>query len=459
PTAAAALAVAVGAVSLVAWVARLGFLASLLSKPVLVGYLAGVAVSMTVSQLPNLTGIPSRHDATLPELAHVATGLDELEAAPLLLGLAVVAALYALRPFRRVPGTLLVILAATVVTAALDLEAHGVATLGTVPTGLPAPSLPDVPVHLWPAVLGAAVGVAFVAFSGNVLTSRAFAPPGGRDDLDADQELLALSASNVAAGLAGGLPVSSSDSRTALVVASGGRSHLAGLVAAACLAVVLVVAAPVLEAFPLAALGGLVVYAAAQLLDVGELRRVVAFRTSEAVIMVAAAGGVVAFGLLIGVGIAVGLSVGDLLRRVARGHDAVQGIVPGLAGMHDVDDYPEATTIPGLVVFRYDAPLFFANADDFRTRALRAVDTAPDPVEWLVLNVEANVETDITATDMLLGLHDELAARGVVLALARVKQDLAVYLDRVGLLDRIGSALVFPTLPTAVEGFRARPPR
>jgi MFS superfamily sulfate permease-like transporter len=154
--------------------------------------------------------------------------------------------------------------------------------------------------------------------------------------------------------------------------------------------------------------------------------------------------------------VAVGLSIADLLRRVGRAHDAVQGSVPGLAGLHDVDDYPDATTLPGLVVYRYDAPLFFANAEDFRTRLLAAIAEETTPVEWVVLNMEANVEIDLTGTDMLRELEADLRSFGIVLALARVKQDLELYLERAGLIDRIGAEHVYPTLPTALDGFRTR---
>jgi MFS superfamily sulfate permease-like transporter len=175
--------------------------------------------------------------------------------------------------------------------------------------------------------------------------------------------------------------------------------------------------------------------------------------------MTAAFVGVVVFDLLIGIGIAVALSVADLLRRVARAHDAIQGSVPGLAGLHDIVDYPDAITVPGLVVYRYDAPLFFANAEDFRNRVLAAVDAERAPVEWVLLNMEANVEVDLTAIDMLEELRTELASRDIVLALARVKQDALIYLDRAGLVARIGADHIFPTLPTALEGFRSRTPR
>ena len=452
---AAALALAVAAVSLVAWVARLGFLADLLSKPVLVGYLAGVAVTMMLSQLPNLTGVPSTERDTLPKAVDVVRNLDQLHVAPFVLGLSVIGALLVLQRVRRLPGALLVVLVATVVTSLFDLERHDVATLGNVPSGLPSFAFPSIPAHLWPGVFGAAVGIAIVAFSGNVLTARAFSRD-STDRVDADQELIALAGANAAVGLLHGFPVSSSDSRTALAGASGGSSQLTSLVAAACIALVLLVASPVLEAFPLAGLGGLVVYAAIRLIDIADIRRIFAFRLSEAAIMIAAFIGVVAFDLLIGIGVAVALGVGDLVRRIARAHDAVQGIVPNLAGLHDIEDYPEATTIPGLVVYRYDAPLCFANVADFRRRVLKAIDDETTPVEWVLLNMEANVEIDLSATDMLEELRSHLESSGIVMALARVKQDLALYLQRTGLDQRIGADHIFPTLPTALEAFRAR---
>ena len=452
---AAALALAVAAVSLVAWVARLGFLADLLSKPVLVGYLAGVAVTMMLSQLPNLTGVPSTERDTLPKAVDVVRNLDQLHVAPFVLGLSVIGALLVLQRVRRLPGALLVVLVATVVTSLFDLERHDVATLGNVPSGLPSFAFPSIPAHLWPGVFGAAVGIAIVAFSGNVLTAHAFSRD-STDRVDADQELIALAGANAAVGLLHGFPVSSSDSRTALAGASGGSSQLTSLVAAACIALVLLVASPVLEAFPLAGLGGLVVYAAIRLIDIADIRRIFAFRLSEAAIMIAAFIGVVAFDLLIGIGVAVALGVGDLVRRIARAHDAVQGIVPNLAGLHDIEDYPEATTIPGLVVYRYDAPLCFANVADFRRRVLKAIDDETTPVEWVLLNMEANVEIDLSATDMLEELRSHLESSGIVMALARVKQDLALYLQRTGLDQRIGADHIFPTLPTALEAFRAR---
>ena len=408
---AAALASAVAALAFVAWAGRLGFLADLLSRPVLVGYMAGVAVVMIVSQLPNLTGVPSSHSDTLSRAADVAGHLDDGQLAPLAMGLAVVVALVALQRLRWVPGPLVVVLGATVVTAVFDLEAHGVATIGHIPTGLPVPALPGIPAHLWPGVVAAAAGISVVVFADNILTARAFATRRG-DRVDGNQELVALAGANAAAGVLQSFPVSSSGSRTAIADAAGGRTQLTSITAAVAVALVLLFAAPILESFPLAALAGLVVYAAARLIDVGEMRRIAAFRPAEAAIVVASFAGVVLFNLLAGIGIAVALSVTELFVRIARAHDAVQGEVPGLAGLHDVDDYPSAITTPGLVVYRYDAPLCFANAEDFRVRVLEAVSEATQPVEWVLLNMEANVEIDLTAADMLDDLRHELVARG-----------------------------------------------
>jgi len=456
PELAAGLALAVAMVGLVAWAVHLSFLADLLSRPVLVGYLGGVAIVMIVSQLPNLLGLPGLHGDTASLAVKVATHLGDADLAPVAMGLSVVVALVALARFPRLPGPLLVVLGATAITSAFDLERHGVHTLGAVPRGLPSLGLPSgLPGHAWPGLFAAAAGLWIVAVSDDIVTTRAFASRTG-DVIDADQELLAIAGANAAAGLAGGFPVTSSGSRTALALAAGGRTQLTSLVAAALVAGVLLVGGPVLSSFPLAALAGLVVFAAMSLIDLPEARRIVRFRASEGAITLATFGGVVLFGVLAGVGLAVALSVMELFARIARAHDAVQGTVPGLLGLHDIDDYPDATTEPGLVVYRYDAPLCFANAQDFHTRVLRAIEAETTPVEWTVLNVEANVEIDLTAADMLEDLRNELAQRGIVLALARVKHDLAVYLDRAGLTERIGREWIYPTLPAALAAFRSR---
>jgi len=259
-------------------------------------------------------------------------------------------------------------------------------------------------------------------------------------------------------GLLQGFPVSCSGSRTVINDAMGGRSQLSSVVTTVAVVVVLLVGGPVLATFPTAALGALIVYAALRLIDLGEFRRFARFRRSELALALATTAAVLVLGVLDGVLAAVGLSILDLLRRVSRPHDGVLGFVPGVAGMHDIDDYPDATTVPGLVVNRYDAPLFFANAEDFHTRALAAIDAAPVAPQWLLLNMEAVVEIDLTAVDALHDLLDELDHRGVVTALCRVKQELQADLRRGGLVQRIGADHIFPTLPTAVAAFTARAP-
>ncbi|GAB3430907.1 SulP family inorganic anion transporter [Flindersiella endophytica] len=448
---AAALAVAVGVLALAAWALRLGFVADLLSQPILVGYLAGVAMIMIAGQLEKVTGVPVDGDGFFAELASFAGGLGDLRAGTLALAGLSLALLFAVQVWLpRTPGPLLVVLIATIATVAADLEQYGIRVVGDVPAGLPSFGLPALDVL--PALLLPAVGVFLVGYTDNALTARAFASRGGYR-IDHNQELLALGAANLGAGMFHGFPVSSSGSRTTLGDAAGSRTQLHSLVAAAAVAAVLLFLYPLLSRFPTAVLGAIVIYAAIRLIDFAGFRRLATFRRSELVLALAAFAGVLAFDILYGILAAVVLSVAELLARVARPHDAILGRVPGLAGMHDVDDYPEAKTIPGLVVYRYDSPLFFANAEDFKRRALAAVDDNESPVAWFVLNVEANVEVDITALQALDELRTELTKRGVVLALARVKQDLLDDLRAFGLADAIGPERLFPTLPTAVEAY------
>ena len=459
---AGALALLVGAICLLGRLARLGFLADLLSRPVLVGYLTGIALIMMSGQLEKITGVPVDGDTFVVELLSFAAGIGRVHLPTLLLAATVLAfLLVGSKLFPRAPIPLLAVLLAAGATALLTADALGVRVIGPVPQGIPIPALPTVTITDLTDLLLPAIGVAIVAYSDNVLTGRAFAIRNAHP-LDADQEMLALGAANVAAGLLQGFPVSSSGSRTVIGDSLGSRSQLSSIVTLLLVVAVLFVGGPVLAAFPTAALGALVVYAALRLIEPAEFRRFARFRRSELALALATTVAVLVLGVLYGVLAAVALSILDLLRRVSRPHAAVLGFVPGLAGMHDVDDHPGTTTVPGLVVYRYDAPLCFANAEDFRDRALAALDAAPAPVRWLVLNTEAIVEIDITAADAVHTLCDVLDTRGVVLALARVKQDLLHDLRRSGLADRISADRIFPTLPTAVAAFekeqRPHPP-
>jgi high affinity sulfate transporter 1 len=456
---AALAALIVGALCLGAGLLRLGFISSLLSRPVLIGYLAGVAVIMIAGQLSKVFGVESEGDTPLAEIASVIGNLGDADPATALLGISVLVVLFvgtARAP--RLPWPLLAVLGATLATVALGLDDGGVDVVGEVPRGLPELSLPTT---LAPAleIIGPIAAIAVVGFTDNVLTARAFASAG--EEIDADAELRALGVANLGAGLTSGFPVSSSGSRTALATVSQARTPAYGLVTAVSVVCVLLFAGPILEGFPMPALGALVVFAAIRIVQFSEFRWLWNFRRSEFWLGIAAFVAVLTLDLLVGVGFAVLLSVLAMLARVARPHAAVLGLVPGLAGMHDVGEYPNAHQVAGLMVFRYDSPLFFANADDFRIRVLDAVqdnERSGLPVNAVLLNCEANVDVDSTAVEALESLVQELQSRGIDVALARVHVELAELLDRAGILDLIGRDNIYPTLPTAVAGYESRRP-
>ncbi len=450
---AAALAIAVGLICLLGYVGRLGFLADLLSRPVLVGYMAGIAVLMIVSQLGKLSGMTVEGDSPLEQTWFTLTHLASAQLPTLAMASAVLVLLLVgqrLRPHW--PNPLVAMLLAAAVVAVLDLEAYGITTVGDIPAGLPAPGLPDVDPRLVLELLVPAVGVAVVGYSDNVLTGRAFASR-RRQRIDANQEFLALGVANVASGLMHAFPVSSSGSRTVIGDALGSRSQLYSLVTLGVVLVAMFFLDPVLAAFPMAALGGVVVFAALRLVDVDELRRIARFSRSELAVSLATTASVLLLGVLPGIGVAIGLSILNQLRHVARPHDGILGYAPGVAGMHDIDDYPQAKQVPGLVVYRYDSPLFFANAEDFTRRALASVDASETPVEWFLLNAEANTEVDLSGVDALDEVRRALAERGVVFAMARVKQDLRDDLAAAGFVDQVGEDRIFATLPTAVAAY------
>ncbi|KIF00709.1 sulfate transporter [Streptomyces sp. RSD-27] len=451
---AAALALVVGLLCVAAWALRLGFLADLLSRPVLVGYLAGVAFIMIVDQLPRLTGTEGGGSGFFPQLLSFLRNLGSIHWPTAFLAAGCLVLLFTLpRLWRALPVPLVVLVLATTAVAAFALdESQGIDVIGAVPAGLPGFALPR-PADLTSLVLPA-LGVLLVGYTDVVLTARAFARHDDPHPLDANRELLALGAANLGAGFLQGFPVSSSASRTALAESAGARTQVYSLTGAACVASVLLFLGPLLTHTPAAVLGAIVVYAAVRLVEVGQFRRLAAFRRRELLLALGCTLGVLALGILYGVLVAVALSVIELLARVARPHDAVEGMVPGLAGMHDIDDYPTARTIPGLLIYRYDSPLFFANAEDFHRRALAAVDAQTEPVHWFVLNTEANVEVDITALDAVEALRSELVQRNIVFALARVKHDLRTPLDAYGLTSAVGPDRIYPTLPTAVAAYR-----
>lgn len=452
---AAALALMVGLIALVAWILRAGILADLLSRPVLVGYMAGIAVIMLMSQIDDLTGVDTTGE-TLPQqvVSFIEGAAEQGIAVPsLLLGLAVVVALVTLaHRLPRVPLPLIVVLIAALIAWALRGAGVDLPAIGPIPNDIPRVgwwgfTFDDLRLLFFPAV-----GITVVAYADNVLTGRSFAER-HHHRIRSQSEWLALSGANIAASLVRGYPVSSSASRAALADAAGARTQLHSLIGAVAVVVVILTLGGVLATFPVAALGGLVAYAALRLIDLPEFRRLWRFRRSEFLFAAAATSGVLLVDVLYGILIAVALSIGDLLLRVARPHAAVLGQVPDLPGWHDVGDYEGAEQIPGLVVFRWDSPLIFANADLFVSRCLDAVDQATPPAEWLLINVEAVSEVDITGLDGLAEVARRCRTRGVTLALVRAKSELVEDLRRHGVLEAIGPQLVFPTLPTAVAAY------
>ncbi|MBD1872927.1 solute carrier family 26 protein [Nodosilinea sp. FACHB-131] len=450
------LACAVGVLCLVGYAARLGFLADLLSKPILIGYMAGVAVIMIAGQLSRVSGIPIEAESVVGQLTEFGSHLGQAHGPTLAVGGFVLVFLFAVQArFSQLPGPLLAVLLATSMVALLGLEQQGVKVVGEIPAGLPRFVVPLASRQEVQQILTAAVGIAIVGYSDNVLTARALAAR-NHQRIDANQELFALGVANLGGGLVQGFPVSSSASRAAIGDSMGSKSQVYSLAAFGVVLGVLLFLRPLLAMFPTAALGALVIFAATKLVDIPEFLRLRAFRQGDFALALATTVGVLATDLLVGVAIAVGLSVIELFARIARPHDAVMGRVPNIAGLHDVTDWPGATTIPGLVIYRYDAPLFFANAVNFQRRALAVVEAETAPVEWFVINTEAMVGIDVTAADMLVELHETLKKQGITLALARVKQDLYAQLKRCGLLELIGTEHIFFTLPSAIDGFHQR---
>ena len=453
---AAALAIVMGLVCIIGYVARLGFLADLLSKPILIGYMAGIALIMIGGQLGKIGKIKVEANDFLGQVSEFIDKLALTHSPTLTLAILVLVFLFAFqRRFPNLPIPLIAVLLSTAAVAIFNLDDRGVAIVGEIPAGLPHFVLPQVSVQDFSTLLASAIGISIVGYSDNVLSARVFANRNNYK-IDANQEFLALGLANFGNGLMQGFPISSSGSRTVLGDSVGSKSQLFSLVAMIAVILVLLFLRPILALFPKAALGAIVIYAATKLIEVPEFIRLYRFRRSEFLLAILTTIAVLISNLLVGVGIAVGLSVIELFSRVARPHDAVLGKVPGLAGLHDIDDWKDAKTIPGLVVYRYDAPLCFANAENFKRRSLEAIEAEVTPVEWFVLNMEANVEIDITAIDMLSELRDELTVKNITFAMARVKQDLYLDLKKAGFLKNNQAEHIYPTLPTSIAAFEQR---
>lgn len=455
---ASGMAIVSGLVLIGAGIARLGFVADLLSKPIRFGYLNGIALTMVVSQLPLLLGISVGDGSALGQTlrfagAIVGAGWHGPTAA---LGVGAVILLLLMRRWRRIPAVLLVVLAATLLVGALQLDQRAVAVVGVVPRGLPALVLP-VPnwADLWPVVAGG-VAVALVSFADTSVLSRTFAARGGTN-VDTNQEMIGLGAANLATGLLQGFPVSSSSTRTPVAEAAGARTPLAGVFAALGVGAVLLAGPEMLAHVPRAVLAAVVIGAAISLAEIGAVQRILRLDRVEGVLSLLCTAGVLLFGVLPGIGVAVALSVLAFLWRSWRPHEAVLGLVPD-GGYHDVSRHPEARQVPGLILFRWDAPLFFANAELFVERVEALVRQASMPVRRFVLAAEPVTNIDLTAADALDALATRLAAAGVELCVAEMKGPVKDHLRQLGLYDRLGAERFHRSLEQAVGAYLALHP-
>jgi high affinity sulfate transporter 1 len=446
------LALLVGGFLLLGGLAGLGFLADLLSKPVRVGYLAGIAAVVIVQQVPTLLGYEVDGDDFLADVTGMVEGITDLDAATTLVGIGCLGAILLLtHVLPRWPGMLIAVAGATLATRALDL---GVEPIGPVPAGLPSLTIPRPEVAEWGTLVLSALAIALIAFADTTVLSRSYASRLG-EDVDQNAELRALGVANLATSLFQGFPISSSSSRTPVAERAGARTQLTGVTAALALAGVLVLGTSLLEDIPRACLAAVVIAAVLWLIDLETFRRLLRVNRADFAIAVASLAGVAVFGVLPGVGIAIGLSVLAVLERAWHPYEAVLGRRDGVKGYHDLGRHPEGRQVPGLVLYRFDAPLFFANVDVFRAGLLGAIARAPDPVRWAVVAAEPLTDVDTTAADLLLELADDLDARGVVLAFAELKGPVKDKLARYGLLERIGPGRFFPTVGSAVHAYVA----
>jgi high affinity sulfate transporter 1 len=450
----ALLALMVAVIAAAARLARMGFVANLLSKPILVGYITGVGLVLVSSQLAAFTGVPIDADDFFGRFGQLLSRLDQIDGRTLAVAVTTLTVIVALRRWApRAPGALLGVGGATLVVWLGDVD---VPLVGAIPAGLPVPSLPDVGVGDVGALLPAALGITLVGYTDNMLTGRSIGARMGYR-IDPDQELAGLGAANLASGLLQGMPVSSSASRSAVPASLGSVTSLVSLVASAVVVVTLLAARDALGSVPRSALAALIVAAALVIIDVAGFRSLWRVSRVELGLAVTTTLGVMVFDVLVGVLVAVALSVVVALGRMARPGDAVLGDRPDLDGWVDILADPAARTLPGLLVYRFDAPLFFVNAERFRERVRAVLDENPGAEEWVVLDFEGIGAVDATAVDVLAELLGELDAEDVaVVGVARANQRTLDRLGRAGLLAPDGPAVVFPTINAAVAAFGRR---
>ncbi len=443
------LAVLVGLTEIGLGLGKLGFVADLLSKEVQIGYMNGLAITIIVGQLPKLFGFSTHADSFLAELRAFVENLDQTQTTTLLVGVAVLLLMLVLpRITTRLPAVLVGVLGATVASAVFGLAESGVATVGALPQGVPTPTFPWTTASDVVPLLIAAVGITLVSLTDTIATATSFAARRG-EEVEPNQEMIGMGAANIAAGLFQGFAVSTSGSRTAVAEQSGAKSQVTGLVGAGLVAVLLLFLNSLLADLPQTALAAVVIVAALSLMDLGLLHRYLRVRRSAFAVSLVATAGVMLLGVLQGIVVAVILAILLFFRRNWWPHGAVLGMVEGVEGWHDLDTHPDARQIPGVIVYRWEAPLFFANAGSFRQQ-IRHLVRERQP-EWVVIQCEAVTDVDVTAAEMLEQLDNQLNATGVHMAFAEMRSRLQDLTLRYGLLETLDREHFYPTLESALE--------
>ena len=433
---------------------RLGALAEFLSKPILVGLLNGVAISICLGQAGKLLGFSIESKRIIPQLLEIFAKLPQTQVPTLIVGAASLAILFGLaRWVPRLPTAPIILIAAGAAVALFGLDKHGVAILGVVPAGVPPLRLPRFPENDIPSLLGSAAGLALVLFSSGMLTARSFASKGGYE-IDADRELAAFGAANLASALSQGFAVTGADSRTAVAAAAGGRTQVTGLVAAVTITAVLLFLTGPLRYVPIAALGALLVFASISLFDTRTLREIWSIDRTEVVLAVITTLGVVALGSINGILIAVGLALVRFVKLTARPRDEVLGTVDGLPGLHSIERHPDARTFPGLVLYRFDGPLTFFNSDYFKMRALAVAEAAGPELRWFVIDAIPVSQIDMTGLYALRDLRLRLEARGTSLLLAGRRTEFLAWFREAGLYRPEHETWILPTLRQALKACR-----
>lgn len=447
-----------GVLYLIAGAARLGFIATFLSQPILTGYLNGIALIILVGQLPKLLGYPSETNEFMLQLHELVQHLGLSHPPSAVLGLSMLVGLLLLgRIAPVVPGALVAVVAGIGAVALFDLRALGVAVTGELPSGLPVPHLAVFDPPVYRSLLHDAAAIVLISFASGMLTAKSFARR-NHYEIDANQELIAFGASNLASGLAQGFTVTGADSRTAVNNAVGGKSQLVSIIAAATMLFALVFLKAPLALVPTAALAAVVFVSALGLFDVTGLRDLARMSWREGLLSLGTTLGVLVLGVLPGVMLAVALSLAWLLMVASRPQDAVLGRVRGLPGFHSVADYPEASTVPGLLLYRFEANLVFFNVDYFGERLRAAIAASKSPVEWVIVDASPINWIDATAVQRLAELRNELAARGITLGIARARLSLNRAFNPSWVAQRQPTMELrrFPTLKAALRAFEKR---